>query len=67
MWEKDLDAAWAAIHQGICARNLLIALAAKLEEEFDRELFDEAFDGLKAKYPAVRPRMPLTGCGPVAT
>lgn len=31
LWEKDLDAAWAAAHQGICDRNLLIALAGKLE------------------------------------
>jgi len=31
LWEKDLDAAWAAANQGICDRNLLIALAGKLE------------------------------------
>lgn len=31
LWEEDLDAAWAAAHQGICDRNLLIALAGKLE------------------------------------
>ncbi len=31
LWEKDLDAAWTAVHQGICDRNLLIALAGKLE------------------------------------
>lgn len=31
MWEQDLDAAWAAAHEGICNRNLLIALAGKLE------------------------------------
>ncbi len=31
LWEKDLDAAWTAAHQGICDRNLLIALAGKLE------------------------------------
>jgi len=28
---KDLDAAWAAAHDGVCDRNLLIALAGKLE------------------------------------
>ena len=31
LWEEDLDAAWAAAHQGICDRNLLITLAGKLE------------------------------------
>jgi uncharacterized Zn finger protein len=31
LWEKDLDAAWRAAHEGICHRNLLIALAGKLE------------------------------------
>ncbi|WP_287695069.1 cryptochrome/photolyase family protein [Accumulibacter sp.] len=31
LWEEDLDAAWAAAHQGICDRHLLIALAGKLE------------------------------------
>lgn len=31
LWEKDLDAAWKAAHEGICNRNLLIALAGKLE------------------------------------
>lgn len=31
LWEEDLDAAWTAAHQGICDRNLLIALAGKLE------------------------------------
>lgn len=31
LWEEDLDAAWAAAHEGICDRNLLIALAGKLE------------------------------------
>ena len=31
LWEKDLDAAWAAANQGVCDRNLLIALAGKLE------------------------------------
>jgi hypothetical protein len=31
LWEKDLDAAWTAAHQGICDRNLLITLAGKLE------------------------------------
>jgi uncharacterized Zn finger protein len=31
LWEQDPDAAWAAAHQGACDRNLLIALAGKLE------------------------------------
>ena len=31
LWEKDLDAAWKSAHEGICHRNLLIALAGKLE------------------------------------
>jgi len=31
LWEEDLDAAWAAAHQGTCDRQLLIALAGKLE------------------------------------
>jgi len=31
LWEKDLDAAWRAAHEGICHRDLLIALAGKLE------------------------------------
>ncbi len=31
LWEKDLDAAWTAAHQGICDRNLLVTLAGKLE------------------------------------
>lgn len=31
LWEKDLDAAWRAVHEGICHRDLLIALAGKLE------------------------------------
>lgn len=31
LWEKDLDAAWASVHEGICDRNLLITLAGKLE------------------------------------
>jgi len=31
LWEKDLDAAWRAAHEGICHRNLLIELAGKLE------------------------------------
>ena len=31
MWEKDLDAAWTAAHQGVCDRNLLITLAGRLE------------------------------------
>ncbi len=33
LWEKDLDAAWTAAHQGICDRSLLIALAGKLEKD----------------------------------
>ena len=31
LWEKDLDAAWTAAHQGVCDRNLLITLAGRLE------------------------------------
>lgn len=31
LWEKDLDAAWTAAHEGICDRNLLITLSGKLE------------------------------------
>lgn len=31
LWEQDLDAAWESAHEGICDRNLLIALAGKLE------------------------------------
>ncbi|MDP4028422.1 MAG: hypothetical protein Q8P42_05580 [Gallionella sp.] len=31
LWENDLDAAWEFSHEGICDRNLLIALAGKLE------------------------------------
>ncbi len=31
LWEKDLDAAWRAANEGVCHRNLLIALAGKLE------------------------------------
>ncbi|MDP3481884.1 MAG: hypothetical protein Q8S05_01090, partial [Sulfuricella sp.] len=31
LWEQDLDAAWSAAHEGICDRNLLIALAGMLE------------------------------------
>lgn len=30
LWENDLDAAWSAVRQGICDRNLLITLAGKL-------------------------------------
>lgn len=33
LWEKDLDAAWAAAHQGTCDRTLLITLAGKLEKD----------------------------------
>ena len=32
-WEKDLNAAWAASHQGTYDRSLLISLAGKLEIE----------------------------------
>lgn len=31
LWENDLNAAWEFVHEGICDRNLLIALAGKLE------------------------------------
>ncbi len=31
LWEKDIEAAWVAVGQGICERNLLITLAGKLE------------------------------------
>ncbi len=31
LWENDLDAAWQAAQSGTCSRNLLIALAGKLE------------------------------------
>lgn len=31
LWENDLDAAWEFSHEGICDRNLLIALSGKLE------------------------------------
>ncbi len=31
LWEQDLDAAWTAAHEGICAPNLLTTLAGKLE------------------------------------
>ena len=33
LWEKDVDAAWTAAHQGICNRSLLITLAGKLEKD----------------------------------
>lgn len=33
LWEKDLEAAWTAAHQGICDRSLLIELAGKLEKD----------------------------------
>lgn len=33
LWEKDLDAAWTAAHQGLCDRALLIALADKLPQD----------------------------------
>lgn len=31
LWENDFDAAWESIHEGICDRSLLVALAGKLE------------------------------------
>ncbi|NOT13024.1 MAG: hypothetical protein HOP23_14510 [Methylococcaceae bacterium] len=31
LWENDLDAAWTAVHAGVCNRGLLLALAGKLE------------------------------------
>lgn len=31
LWEKDLDASWAAAQEGVCDRDLLITLANKLE------------------------------------
>ncbi len=31
LWEEDLDVACATVHEGICDRNLLIALAGRLE------------------------------------
>lgn len=31
LWENDFDAAWESVHEGICDRSLLIALAGKLE------------------------------------
>jgi len=31
LWEKDLDAAWEAVHAGVCQPALVIALAGKLE------------------------------------
>lgn len=33
LWEKDMDTAWTAAHQGICDRTLLITLAGKLEKD----------------------------------
>lgn len=33
LWEKDLDAAWAAAHQGTCQRELLVTLGKQLETE----------------------------------
>lgn len=33
LWEVDYDAAWTAAHQGVCDRNLLVALAGKLEAQ----------------------------------
>ncbi|MEQ1544268.1 DUF6880 family protein [Methyloglobulus sp.] len=31
LWENDLDAAWAAVNAGVCAHDLLVTLAGKLE------------------------------------
>lgn len=31
LWEEDLEAAWEAVHAGICSQSLLIALAGQLE------------------------------------
>ena len=31
LWEQDPDAAWTSAHEGLCDRNLLIALAGALE------------------------------------
>jgi tetratricopeptide (TPR) repeat protein len=31
LWEDDIDAAWAAAHEGTCNRRLLLDLAGKLE------------------------------------
>jgi uncharacterized Zn finger protein len=31
LWEKDLDTAWTAAHQGFCDSSLLVTLAGKLE------------------------------------
>ncbi|MGR8935569.1 MAG: SWIM zinc finger family protein [Gammaproteobacteria bacterium] len=31
LWEDDLNAAWEAVHSGICSSDLLTSLAAKLE------------------------------------
>jgi uncharacterized Zn finger protein len=31
LWENDLDAAWTAVHAGVCNRGLLLVLAGKLE------------------------------------
>lgn len=37
LWEKDLDAAWDAIHQGECAQGLRLSLAQALEPTRPRE------------------------------
>ena len=31
LWEKDLDTAWRAVHEGVCHRRLLIVLAGNME------------------------------------
>lgn len=49
LWEKDLDAAWTAAHQGVCDRTLLITLAARLAE--DRP--DDAISLYRRVIPAV--------------
>lgn len=49
LWEKDLDAAWAAAHQGICDRDLLITLAGKLE----RDRPDDAISLYRHVVPAI--------------
>jgi uncharacterized Zn finger protein len=49
LWEKDLDAAWTAAHQGICDRSLLIALAGKLE----RDRADDAIALYRRVIPAI--------------
>jgi uncharacterized Zn finger protein len=33
LWESDIDAAWTAVHAGVCNRDQLIELAGKLESK----------------------------------